>query len=499
MQITREVLESYLACKYKAHLRLAGEQGTPSKFEAFAAEDRDEIRSAGRKRLTAHLDIDALPRGITVTSSVLRDASPLILNGTIVVDDLIFCIDGLKRTKGSSRLGEFHYLPVLFDETERPGPAHKQLMAIAGLAIASLQGTWPAWGTLIYGRESKLRRFKLQRNGAQRLLRDVREMETLGGTPRLTLNKHCTQCEFQKRCRTEAEGKDDLSLLRSLGESEIKKYEDRGIFTVTQLSFTFRARKRIKRSNHSRPVHNHPLQALAVRENRIYVVGTPVLPDSTTRIYFDLEGDPERAFDYLLGMIVQSNEGEERYSFWADSPQDELCLFQQFVDVVSRFENPSLYSYGSYEAAFIRRMSQKTRQPDLGGQLLSRLVNVLSTIYSHVYFPAYSNGLKEIARLLGFCWTEPSASGQLSVAWRRKWERTGSESLKNMLVQYNLEDCIALQTVTALLYDICPSVAPLDGPHAGSGEYAVTQVEDLKQSFSRPGFGDPDFTLPDFA
>jgi hypothetical protein len=28
-RITREVIESYLKCKYKAHLKLAGDQGSP--------------------------------------------------------------------------------------------------------------------------------------------------------------------------------------------------------------------------------------------------------------------------------------------------------------------------------------------------------------------------------------------------------------------------------------------------------------------------------------
>ena len=34
-------------------------------------------------------------------------------------------------------------------------------------------------------------------------------------------------------------------------------------------------------------------------------------------------------------------------------------------------------------------------------------VNLLSLIFAQVYFPTYSNGLKEIARFLGFEWTDP--------------------------------------------------------------------------------------------
>ena len=40
------------------------------------------------------------------------------------------------------------------------------------------------------------------------------------------------------------------------------------------------------------------------------------------------------------------------------------------------------------------------------------------SIYAHVYFPVYSNGLKDVAGYLGFSWTEPDASGLQSLVWR---------------------------------------------------------------------------------
>ena len=43
-----------------------------------------------------------------------------------------------------------------------------------------------------------------------------------------------------------------------------------------------------------------------------------------------------------------------------------------------------LYSYGSYEAAFLRRMIKVSDQQELSEKLLARFVNVLSLIYAHV-------------------------------------------------------------------------------------------------------------------
>jgi predicted RecB family nuclease len=78
---------------------------------------------------------------------------------------------------------------------------------------------------------------------------------------------------------------------------------------------------------------------------------------------------------------------EERYSFWADTPAEESKLYQQFLEVIDRHQDSWLYAYGSYEAAFLRRMSKETERPTPGDQLLARLVNVLSIIYAQSIFP----------------------------------------------------------------------------------------------------------------
>jgi predicted RecB family nuclease len=38
-------------------------------------------------------------------------------------------------------------------------------------------------------------------------------------------------------------------------------------------------------------------------------------------------------------------------------------------------------------------------------------INLLSVIFGQIYFPTYSNGLKEIAGWLGFKWSDPGRFG----------------------------------------------------------------------------------------
>ena len=73
-------------------------------------------------------------------------------------------------------------------------------------------------------------------------------------------------------------------------------------------------------------------------------------------IYLDVESDPDAGFVYLNGMIVVADGSERSYSFWADSKDQELQIFEQFVTEVAQYEDFRVYCYGSYERTFIGRM-----------------------------------------------------------------------------------------------------------------------------------------------
>ena len=91
----------------------------------------------------------------------------------------------------------------------------------------------------------------------------------------------------------------------------------------------------------------------------------------------------------------------ESHSFWADDKEQEETIFNQFLGVVSRFEAPRIYCYGSYEKAFIVRMRQHVTHKKHLDAVLTEMTNILAIIYQHFYFPTYSNGLKEVGRSLG--------------------------------------------------------------------------------------------------
>src|SRR5262245_24606446 len=357
-KITSDVLESYLHCKFKGYLKLAAQEGTRGDFEAMLLEVRAEVRLRAIDTIIARHPGDQVARNIPLTTAGLKRGLQYILDGTLEDEALALHFDGLKRTEGESKLGDFHYVPVLFHEARQVKKGQKLLLEVYGLILSGLQGRAPAHGVIWHGPECQAARVKLNpdHRQAEQVLRGLKDMATSAAPPRLLLNEHCPVCEFRQRCREQAVQEDNITLLRGRGEQEVNRYARKGIATVTRLSCTFRLRKRGKRVKSQQRPHYFALQALAVREKKIYVLGTPKLPDSSVRMYRDCEGDPERGFVYLIGLTVVGGGEDRHYSFWADSAADEPSIFKQLLDALARHAGHPLFYYGSYERAFLRRM-----------------------------------------------------------------------------------------------------------------------------------------------
>jgi len=82
-KITRDVLESYVHCTYKGHLKLAGEQGNISDYEVLQAEARSRVRLAEANRLMGRHKDGAILRGVALTLPLLKQGVPLLLDATV--------------------------------------------------------------------------------------------------------------------------------------------------------------------------------------------------------------------------------------------------------------------------------------------------------------------------------------------------------------------------------------------------------------------------------
>lgn len=162
--------------------------------------------------------------------------------------------------------------------------------------------------------------------------------------------------------------------------------------------------------------------------------GVPGIVTDGTIVYLDVEGIPEQSFYYLIGVRVVSGGSAVRRSFWANDTNEEGQMWRAFLNLVSSLENPVLLHYGSYETVFLKAMQTRHGYSLDNGFSISRLaaeaINVLSVVYSHIHFPTYTNGLKDIASYLGFRWSTDNPSGLKSLLLRHDWELTHDQRLK---------------------------------------------------------------------
>lgn len=267
-----------------------------------------------------------------------------------------------------------------------------------------MQGNQPASGFIVRGRSLKAGKveFNVRSRSTRRLLGEIRGLTSANSPPRLTLNDHCQVCEFRPACERQAIEDDKVSLLRGIGRKAVKDYGRRGVFTITQLAHMFRPRRKSTSPHRVVARLNHALSALAIKEKMVYIFAEPPNLPSGVGAYLDVECNPEEGYVYLIGMVVTGLDRERRFSFWADSKDQAGAIFELFLDELEPFGEFSLYCYGSFEKNFLGRMRKRSSRPDLVDRALRSLVNVLSVVYTHFYFPTYSNGLKELARCLGF-------------------------------------------------------------------------------------------------
>jgi len=350
----------------------------------------------------------------------------------------------VERVPAKGRGDPAQFIPIRFIFTNKLTRDDRLLLAFDALVLSEALGREVGLGKIIHGKECATLEVK-----ADCLAGEVRKVTgkiaaLLSGNspPDLVLNRHCPECEFQTRCRQKAIETDDLSLLAGITENERASHRSKGIFTVTQLSYTFRPRKTPKSAKNPAKPRYMALQALAIREKTIYVHGHPQLPDSKTQVYLDIEGLPDSDFYYLIGALVVSGETETFHSFWADQKSDEPTIFAQFVEVIRDLPELQILHYGKYERVALLRMKARLPQclhPTIDA-LLERATNVLSVIHPHVYFPTYSNGLKDIGRFLQFERVQENVTGIQSIIWRMNWEASKAADLKARLHQYNQDD-----------------------------------------------------------
>jgi predicted RecB family nuclease len=447
--ITVDLVEAYSLCPRKAFLVMAGESNRVM-HDCVIMIDEQTAANTEVHRSSLEKAGDLPPGG---GAADLSTGPNVAAETKLAIDDLHARCEFLTKVNEPSRLGRFSYEPVKVIGTYRPSRSDIVGLAYQGLVLGEVQGRQPSSGTLVLlgdcpSKVNLVGKYKEVRRIVDALR--VWAGNSAGDVPPVMLNKHCPSCPFRDACLQQAEREDNLSLLDRITPTLMRKYHDKGIFTVKQLSHLFKPRRSKKKAK--RQVrHSLELQALAIRTGKVHVEHLPELPRSPVELFLDFEGVPDRNFHYLTGLYVCSGVEAKYEFFWADDATGEAAMWSSLIERLAAFPESPIYHYGSYEKKAFATLAKRYGS---GAGLSDRLVNVASSVYGKVYFPVRSNGLKPLGRFLGAAWTDPQASGLQSLVWRHRWEMTRDDRFRQSLLRYNREDCEAIRLLVDRLDQI---------------------------------------------
>lgn len=490
MKITSDLIEAFVRCRYKAYLKCTSQQGSATEFDSLERRLAHAYEEKAGQRLAERFSPNEAAYGPLPVEQLLKGRQRLVLNAAISDEQHSVTLPAVERL-GSGRQQD--YASVIFTPSNKVTRFVKSLAALSATVLGTTTRLPVSCAKVVFGPSFSTTRLALTGlngpthlgNEARSMLRDLETMATLPAAPKLFLNAHCAVCEFRERCRKETAERDDLSLLTGLQPKEIEAWNERGIFTVTQLAHTFRP-KTMGRSSAQPKRHSQQLQAMAIRDKTTYVRKRPEMPAAATKVYLDVEGIPDTGLFYLIGIVVVKGKEQTRHQFWADTQADEQVMWQDFLAIISEFDDYVLVHFGRYEKDFVHEMIER-----YGGaveaELLPRMFDVHAAIRTNVYFPVFGNGLKDIASSLGFRWQGPIQAGIDSIVWRYKWEERKITAKKNDLLQYNHEDCQALMLVLDYLDTLSH---PISGVSPGFQE--TERLPDKKKGI----FGPMTYALP---
>ena len=444
MQINEEIIHDFIYCQYKVYLKYRHQKGILSDYQILYNRLKQDQKFRYEKTLLENKIL--ISNNSTFTSKIQKEGISLNLKFTNTNINLIF--DGIESTNNNS------IIPIFITPFENITKFDKQFIVLQSYYIKNEFNINVDSSKVIHGKLLKHAKYKfsLSLRNIKKSIDDLNRIINDSIEPSLVLNNHCIVCEYSSYCMEKAKADDNLSLLDRATTKIIEKYKKKGIFTIQQLSYQYKPRRKRKQRTKQIISHNIELQALAIRTDKILVQSLPVLLRQPIELFLDIEGNPDLKSYYLIGLLVSENQETNRYSFWADKTTDEVHIWQQFLSKINEYPDSNIFHYGNYDSKSIETLGERYNTSIK--HIQSRLINISNSIFGKIYFPVYSNRLKDLGNYIGATWSSKNASGIQSLVWRHLWEETQDDVLKQVLISYNLEDCNALKLLTDRLSQI---------------------------------------------
>jgi predicted RecB family nuclease len=182
------------------------------------------------------------------------------------------------------------------------------------------------------------------------------------------------------------------------------------------------------------------------------------LPLTHKELFFDIEVDPMRDVCYLHGFVEregQDNSSEKLVAFFADDPtaEAEEQAFKDAWAYITANEGAAIYYYSKYERTIYRKLQDKYSHVCSADDIEAMFdPNIAIDLYYDVVqkatmWPTRDHSIKTLAKFLGFDWRDTNPSGAASIEWYTRWTETRDAEVKQRILDYNEDDCIATRVL----------------------------------------------------
>jgi predicted RecB family nuclease len=362
----------------------------------------------------------------------------------------------LVKQPGQSRFGDWCYVPVLVKLGRRPKPEYQIVAAFQALLLAMIQGTWSESQIIL--RRQNTYQVNLTRwiPRLYEVLEECLEILRSHLEPEVFISRQrCSLCQWYNHCYTLAQTQQHLSLVPGVTPARYQALQEAGLHTLEAVACV--KPEVLDQAVGEEVTTRLQRQAQALFYNQPFrTTRTLSVPSAPIELYFDIEAEPEKKVDYLLGVLLVNHQTgtEHFYSFLAEQPEEEAIVWQQFLEFVSKYPDAPIFHYSEYEVDTIKRLAKLYQTPRAEvKEIIGRLVDVHRCVTTLVTLPVENYSLKTLANWLGFTWRDAEASGDQSVCWYDSWLKERDRAFLEAILRYNEDDCRATYRLKRWLTD----------------------------------------------
>lgn len=478
MLLTEALLLDYKRCQRRAFLNVYGDRQQQDPERDFLLKLRQETQTLVSSILVESYPNYQQPQApfadwqarAQQTDALMQQGVECIYQGVLLVSgfpDGKFTLERLQgresltlvgsphllvKQPGKSKFGNWVYLPISIQLGRRPKPEYKIVAAYYAQLLATIQGELPPTAWMILRRQNSYA-VDLE-TWLPRMWETLKEcvlMFMAQQEPEVFISRQrCSLCHWYTHCYTIAQSQKHLSLVPGVTPSRYESLQTLGVETVESLAAACPINMGeligIEVAAQLKLQAQSIVEQRAIRKSNRFLERYKTIPTAAIELYFDIEAEPERNLDYLLGILLvnRQTKTEQFYPFLAEKPADEEKIWQQFLRLVNFYQNAPIFHFSEYEVETIKRLALLYKTPRKQIEpLLSRLVDLHYWVIHSVTLPVESYSLKSLANWVGFQWRDRGISGDQSVWWYDQWLKTGDRRLLEAILRYNEDDCRA--------------------------------------------------------